>query len=296
MDKNNKVFKYITSKKGFAFVSQVATIILVLGLSILTDYIKVGGTMDFINEWWYWLVVSTNLILIVILMITVRNMRKNKQIAQNDNIINGLNVINNARRVVLNYGYSDRLQDYIEEVNKENKYQAYINKWTKKLNRVLIMPMPAKRKDKKIREIEEKLKLPKEQVLELSVRYKKITQTGLFANVDGKIAVSNRFDISSHETRDIAEMVGYKALIVYLFAGITGTFAISFFFNGLNALWGTLLKILSMFVGVNSAINQADNFVIYNIEQSLNNRLDIVLKFVSQNEDVKEKIANLQND
>ena len=141
------------------------------------------------------------------------------------------------------------------------------------------------------------LRTPKEEVLKMNIKFSKITQTGLFAGVDGKLAVSSKHDIKTHESKDVSQMVGSRALLVYILTAISGTMIVSFMFGGWSAIWGTLLKIFSLLFASNQAVRHADNFVDYNIEQALDNRLRIILGFVNANEKVKEKvIEKLQND
>ena len=138
--------------------------------------------------------------------------------------------------------------------------------------------------------------MPRDEVLKKNIRFKKITQTGLFANVDGKLAVSSRYDIDTHETKDIASMVSYKSIIYILLTAISGTLAVNFMFSGWSAIWGTLLKVISLLLALNSAMRQANNFVDYNIEQALDNRLRIILAFVNSNDEVKNKVLEKLKD
>ena len=134
------------------------------------------------------------------------------------------------------------------------------------------------------------LEVPKEEVLKHHIKYRKITKTGLFANIDGKIITDDEYDISAHEARDVAQMVGLKALMVFIFAGITGTMTVDFFWYGVSALWSTMIKLFALLMAYTSAINQAVNFVKYNVEQSLNKRVELLTNFVNKYPDLKAKL------
>lgn len=282
--------KYKFTKKNIVSISQIFTIILVFFLFILSDYVKFNGEMGFITEWAYWVLVCAELVLIIALMITVRSIHKNKEIELNENILNNLSFIERSRKVVLSEGYTKQLDEEIVEWNKENKYCAYKRKIEKKLNLVMALKLPAKKKDKLITKYEKLLEVPKEEVLKHHVKFKKITKTGLFANIDGKIITDDEFDISAHEGRDVAQMVGLKALMVFIFAGITGTMTVDFFWYGVSALWSTMIKLFALLMAYTSAINQAVNFVKYNIEQSLNKRVELLTNFVNKYPDLKAKL------
>ena len=289
MDTRELARKYVT-KKNLVSISQIFTIILVFFLFVLSDYVKFNGELGFITEWTYWVLVCTELVLIVALMITVRSIHKNKEIDINKNILDNLYFIDTARKVVLSEGYTKQLDEEIVLLNEENKYCAYRRKIEKRLNIIMALKMRAKRKDKLIAKYEKLLEVPKEEVLKHHVRYTKITKTGLFANIDGKIITSNEYDISSHEGRDVAQMVGLKAFMVFLFAGMTGTMTVDFFWYGISAIWGTMIKIFALFMAYTTAINQAVNFVKYNVEQSLNKRVELLTNFVNKYPDLKAKI------
>lgn len=290
MDTRELMKKYRFTKKNIVSLSQIATIALVFFLFILSDYVKFNGELGFITEWAYWVLVATELVLIVALMITVRSIHKNKAIELNTNILDNLAFIERTRKVVLSEGYSKQLDEEIVLWNEENKYCAYKRKIEKRLNFIMGLKMRAKKKDKLISKYEKLLEVPKEEVLKHHVKYKKITKTGMFANIDGKIISEDEFDISAHEGRDVAQMVGLKAFMVFLFAGITGTMTVDFFWYGISAIWGTMIKIFALFMAYTSAINQALNFVKYNVEQSLNKRVELLTNFVNKYPELKTKI------
>lgn len=280
----------VLSRKGVSLISQMAVIVLVFAIYILGDYLSFGGTMKFATSPEYWITTLTSITLVLIMMITTRNMRKDKRISENSDIANNMKTVHAVRKVVLINAYGDELQEYLDKVNEDYKYETYINNITSKINRLQYKPMKKEKKDKLLQQLEQQLKVPKDEVLKMNIRFKKITQTGLFANVNGKLAVYSKHDINPHETRDVLEMTSYKSIIYILLTAISGTMFVNFVFGGWGAIWGTMLKICAIFMATNSAIRQADNFVDYNIEQALDNRLRIILGFVNTNEEIKAKV------
>jgi len=292
--------KKVFSRKGISLISQVATICLIFGIYILGDYLAFQGSLDFATSAEYWITTGISITLVVVLMITIRNMHKDKRIEESKDIENNMKTVQAVRKVVLINAYDVELQAHLDKVNEDYKYETYINNITKKINRLNGFWghfIPKNKREKKLLKYEEQLRKPKDEVLKSHIRFKKITQIGLFANVDGKLAVYSKHDISTHEVKDIAEMVSYKSIIYILLTAISGTLAVSFMFNGISAIWGTLLKICSLLLASNSAMRQANNFVDYNIEQALDNRLRIILEFVNSKEEIKQKVLEkLQND
>ena len=292
----NGIRQKVLSKKGVSLISEIAAIILIFCIYILGDYLSYGGTMEFAKSPEYWITTITNVALVIMMMITIRNMRKDKRISESADIENNMRTVSAVRKVVLINAYGEKLQEHLDRVNEDYKYEIYLNKITKKINRLPYLLISRKKKDELLRQYEEQLKVPKEEVLKMNIKFKKITQTGLFANVYGKLAVTSKHDIDPHETKDVVEMASYKSILYVLLTAISGTMIVSFVFGGWSSIWGTLLKICSLLLATNSAMRQADNFVDYNIEQALDNRLSIILSFVNSNEDVKAKVLEKLNE
>lgn len=289
--------KKVFSRKGISLISQIAIIVLIFGIYILGDYLSFKGSLDFATSAEYWITTGISITLVVVLMITIRNMHKDKRIAESKDIENNMKTVQAVRKVVLINAYDVELQAHLDKVNDDKKYETYINNITKKINKLPLRIFLSKnKKDELLKKYEQLLRTPREEVLKKNIRFKKITQTGLFANVDGKLAVFSKFDIDTHETKDIASMVSYKSIIYILLTAISGTLAVNFMFSGWSAIWGTLLKIISLLLASNSAMRQANKFVDYNIEQALDNRLRIILSFVNSSEEIKQKVLEKLNE
>ncbi len=286
--------KFNFTRRGVATFSQVTTIILILFLYILADYINIGGTVFLWTDPFYWLFVSINLMLVIGLMITVRAMRKQERLDSSDFINDTLRFIDRARRLTIGNDYSTKLDEYLVKVNQQNKYETYLRKVIKKLNRLefwanlkLIRP---KKADLKRKKLELLLRMPKEEVIEQHIRFKEVTKTALLSGVDGKIISNNNYDISTHEKKDIAQMIGLKSLLVYIIAAIGGTFILQFIWGGWDALYGTGLKLLSLCLALWSSYLQADNFVDYNITEAMHKRIEIWSGFINKIPDLKDKM------
>ena len=240
---------------------------------------------------------AISITLVVVFMTTIRNMHKDKRVAESKDIENNMKTIQAVRKVVLINAYDEELQKHLDKVNNDKKYETYINNITKKINKLPLRIFLSKnKKEELLKKYEQLLRMPREEVLKKNIRFKKITRRGLFANVDGKLAVSSRYDIDTHEIKDIASMVSYKSIIYILLTAVSGTLAVNFMFSGWSAIWGTLLKIISLLLALNSAMRQANNFVDYNIEQALDNRLRIILAFVNSNDEIKNKVLEKLKD
>ena len=213
MEKNDWK-KKVLSRKGVSLITQISIIVLIFGIYILGDYLSFKGSMDFASSPEYWITTAISITLVVVFMTTIRNMHKDKRVAESKDIENNMKTIQAVRKVVLINAYDEELQKHLDKVNDDKKYETYINNITKKINKLPLRIFLSKnKKEELLKKYEQLLRMPRDEVLKKNIRFKKITQTGLFANVDGKLAVSSRYDIDTHETKDIASMVSYKSRI-----------------------------------------------------------------------------------
>lgn len=280
------------TKNGLMSTTRILTILIIFILYILADYIKARLTGGVITDAVYWIQTGINIVLVISTMITIRSMRKDKKLAENIEIIDSMNQIDTGFKVITINGYSTKLDEYITELNKQNKYETFINVIKKKL-----LKLGDKEKyDEKRKELNRLLALPKEEVIKMNIKYKRITVSKLFSSVDGKILNNNEYDLDTYEGQDIAKMVGLRALLIILFSAFTGSIIVDFMFGGLAVIYSTLLKIFSLLLAVNTAMNIADEFVNHNIKISVNRRLRHLAGFVNGTPELKELIEKYKKE
>lgn len=283
------------SQRTIKKFSQYASVVISFLAVILYDILRMGGTLEFVTDMKYWMLIILNLVLIVIIMVTLRSIHKANLIMQSKSIQTNLAFVDRSRRVIIGNAYSKQLRIYLEEVNAENKYQAYLRKINKKLYWIdKLWFIKESKRDELKKRYEPMLEVPKEEIVKQFIRYRKVTVTGLFADVDGKVITEDEYDISPHDMRDVAQMVGVKAVLVMLFAAFTGTMTIQFMWQGWDALLSIVFKLISIVLACNCAIKQAEDFVNYNINQALNNRVDILSNFINNDILLKNKMIQLK--
>ena len=123
MEKKSSEWKNkVLSKRGITLLSQILTIILIFCIYILGDYLAFKGSMSFVDSPEYWITTSISITLVVVLMITIRNMQKDKRVINSKEIDNDMKTIQAVRKVVLINAYDDVLQEHIDKVNED--YQS----------------------------------------------------------------------------------------------------------------------------------------------------------------------------
>ena len=283
-----KTPKVKITRNGVMSVTRIFTIIIVFVLYIFADYVKAQMTGGLITDKVYWIQTGINIVLVISIMITGRYMRRDIKINASEEIKDSMEQIDTGFKVITINGYSSKLDDYIVELNKQNKYETFINMIKRKLLRL----GDKEKYDAKRKELNRLLALPKEEVYKMNIKYKRITVSKLFSSVDGKILNDNEYDLDTYEKQDVAKMVGFRALLIILFSAFTGTIIVDFMYGGLSVLYSTFLKIFSLLLAVNSAMNIADEFVDHNIKISVNRRLRHLAGFVNQTPDLKTLIEN----
>lgn len=281
-----KTPKVKVTRKGIVSASRIFTIAIIFVLYILADYIKAQITGGIITDGMYWLSIGISIVLIVSMMITVRAMRKDKKIAENLEIGDSMAQIETGFKVITNNGFSSKLDDYIAELNKQNKFETFQNQIKKKLFKL----GDKEKYDAKRKELNKLLSLPKEEVVKMNIKYKRITVSKLFSSIDGKILNDNEYDLDTYERQDIAKMVGMRALLIILFTAFTGSIVADFMFGGIAVIYSTLLKVFSLMLSINTAMNIADDFVEHNIKISVNRRLRHLAGFVNSTPELKTLI------
>lgn len=278
-----KVPKINITQKGIVSFSRISTIVLIFVLYIVADYINSDFKLNFLTDRSYWISTLINLVLVVSIMIIVRAIRRDKKINGSKEITEAMAQIQTGFKVITVNGFSSELDEYLKELNANNKYETFISQVK---NRLIKLGDKEKHEEKR-KHLNELLKLSKEEVLKLNVKYKKITVSKLFSSVDGKIINDNEYDLDTYEKQDVVKMVCSKAMLVFLFTAFGGSLFMDFMFGGWSTLYGTMLKLFSLLLAVNTSMNIADDFVEHNIKTSVNRRLKHLAGFVNNNERLK---------
>lgn len=281
-----KMPKINITQKGVVSFSRITTIVLIFLLYIVADYINSDFKLNFLTDRSYWISTLINLVLVVAIMVIVRAIRRDKKINGSKEISEAMSQIQTGFKIITVNGFSSELDEYLKTLNENNKYETFISQVKNKLIRL----GDKEKYEEKRKHLNELLKLPKEEVLKLNVKYKKITVSKLFSSVDGKIVNDNEYDLDTYEKQDVFKMVCSKAMLVFLFTAFGGSLFMDFVFGGISTLYGTALKLFSLLLAVNTSMNIADDFVEHNIKTSVNRRLRHLAGFVNNNGRLKELI------
>lgn len=275
------------TKQGLVKASRIFMIVVVFVLYIMADFVKgIVNEGHLITDLSYWVTTIINIVLIACTMLVVRSMRKDKKIAESKDITDTMKVIQRGFNKITVKGLSTKLDNYLVELNKQNKYDTFIHRIRARLIKIGDKTQPKYEEERK--KLNEYLAMPKEEVIKMNIKYKKITVSKLFSSLDGKIVNDNEYDLDTYETQDIAKMVGLRTMLIVLFSAFSGLIVVDFFIGGWAVIYSTLIKLFSLFMAINTAMNVADDFVDHNIRISVQRRLKYLAEFVNSTPELQE--------
>lgn len=275
------------TKKGFMKFSRISTIIIIFVLYILADFIKeVENYGELITSFTYWATTIVNIVLIACIMLTVRSMRKDRKIEECEDITSTMKTIRKGFNKITIKGLSTDLDEFLVKLNERNKYETFLKQVRERL--IKIADKDKEKYEEERKKLNEYLNKPKEEIVKMNIKYKKITISKLFSSLDGKIANDNEYDLDTYETRDIAKMVGLRTLFIVLFSAFSGMIIVDFMFGGWAVVYSALIKLFSLLMAINTAMNVADDFVEHNIRISVQRRLKYLAEFVNSKPELKE--------
>lgn len=275
------------TKNGVLKISRLVTIVFTFALYIASDIVRIIMTGGLITDLKYWTVTLINIFLIITVMITVRQYQKDKDIEADADIQDYIGQINRGFKTITLKGFSKKLDDFLKKVNEENKYMTFL----KNIQHKLVLLSRKKDKPKVIKkrtELNKLLETPKEKVLKMNIKYKKVTVYQLFSTASAGLVNDNEADLSTHETQDVAKMVGIRAVMLILFSAFTGTIIVDIIISGWGIIYSVLIKIYVLICSVNVAMKTGDDFVQNNVKTSLQKKMRYLTKFVYETQELKD--------
>lgn len=279
------------TKKHIVTASRISTIVVIFALYIFAEFLRASITGGVITSWAYWSVTLVNMVLLISTMVTVRAIRKDKKISECVDITDTMKQIRIGFNRIIKNGFSSDLDEYLRKLNRKNKYDTFIRHVQNRLIKIGDKP----KKEKERQHLNELLKKTEDDVAEMAFKYKPITISKLFSSIDGRTINDNEYDLDTYESRDIAKMVGLRAMLIVLFSAFTGSIAVEVIFGGWAVIYSVLLKLFSLLLAINSAIGIADDFVEHNIRTSIQRRYKYLAGFINSDEKIKSVLTQKEN-
>lgn len=270
-------------KKKYISASRILSIVLTFFLYIVSDYVVAKFTIGVNTGLEHWTTSIINLALIISIMLTVRSMRKDNRCSTDETIVGLNNELQRGFKKITINGFSSRLDEYLVGVNKLNKCETYKNKVRARLIKIAGKDKYAEERKR----LEHELTLTAEEIWNKNFKYNAITVSKLFSAINGKILNDNEFDLDTYEGRDIAKMVGIKALFCIFLTGFAGSALFDLFYGGIAVIYSTVIKLFSLLTAINTAKDDADQFADCNIKTALQRRYRVLAGFVNETPELK---------
>lgn len=282
-------------------------IFLITAVYSLFDIVNLKFDISLITTPTYWAILALNTTLVVLFMLSVRQVRKDNRLNKPDIVQeNGKWVkkanqfqiymanLSNGYNKITKYGLSDKLDAYLLELNKDKKFKLFQQYYTYKLSAVKEKLKPGDRenpRNKRIKklvqleiEYKRKLEYKREDVWKLPFKYRKVTISKLFSSINGKTIDDDETNIDTEEGKDIAHLIVNKILWVVIFGAFTGTLIPTFLSGfGVMMIVTIVLKLITLLMAANMSMADADDFVDINIKISLQRRIRILADFNNKN-------------
>ena len=143
------------------------------------------------------------------------------------------------------------LETFIEQLNRRNKYLAYVEAIKRKLNRTRAKNV------KKIAKLEKQLLLTPDEVWNgvKRVKYYKVTFNQLVAGETDVATKDDEYDLLVHKGRYTAKKLGIKAVTIIAFSAVALDFAFHFQGFSKDMILTLVFKLVSMLIAVYSGVS-----------------------------------------
>lgn len=186
-----------------------------------------------------------------LLMLSVSNITEESRKKRDKDFIDRVTALDGHYKTMMERHETVELETFIENINRANKYKAFIEATKRKLNRT-------RRKDEKRIEAREKrlLMTPQEVWDDVRrVRYHKVTFNQLVAGETDVATKDDEYDLQVNKGKYTLKKLGVKAITIIACSAVVVDFA--FHFNGFtkDMIMPLIFKIVSMLIAVYSGVS-----------------------------------------
>lgn len=291
MEKQETMNKLLAVKSKFNYrqLFMIGVLIFITAMDILLDYVTAGFNAAIFKDASYWILLGVTCLSVVFVTLTVRDYYREKEIRENQELVDTQKKIDNAHAELINHNLTTSFEKYVNDMNADRKLKAY----TDYLQYTIL-----KTKKKKKREyLQERLEKAEEEIkfmptrgnyIKISaakyVKYPRVRIATIFSRVDHIKGDDN--DIETHEGKFVGDLLLKKIAMLIAFSI---AFSTLFFANGTFSVAILVNTFMKLFRTANSIILGATDgqaFVRGTLLSKMKLRLDFIQKFL---EDEKSK-------
>ena len=245
-DEKRKVYSGIKITLNSFISLGVALVVMLIGIFVIDKY---NATLRNSLEYWMQKVfmgVSTFL-----LMLSMSNITEESRKKHDKDFIDRVHALDEQYVELMSKNRTVELETFIEQINKRNKYNAYVTAIKQKLNHTRA------KHQKRIRKLERMLLLSPQEVWDspIRVKYHKVTFNQLVAGESDVASKDDEYDLLVHKGRYTARKLGFKALSIIAFSAIAFDFAFSFQGFTKEMILPLVFKLVSLLIAVYSGVS-----------------------------------------
>lgn len=186
-----------------------------------------------------------------LLMFSMSNITEESRKKRDKDFVERVNALDVHYKTLMENHETVELETFIEQINRANKYKAFIERIKRKLNRT-----PPKKIDK-IAKLEKQLLMTPQDVWDdvRKVKYHKVTFNQLVSSETDVSVNDDEYDLQVNKGKYTLKKLGVKALTIVALSAVVIDF--SFHFAGFtkDMIMPLVFKVVSMFIAVYSGVS-----------------------------------------
>lgn len=224
-------------------ISLVITLVL-----ILSSFFLFGGVALKLADKTFWIQKLIMALATFCLMIAISNIAEELAAKKDKSLTERLTALDTHYQTLMQNYETDKIEIFLSNINKANKYQAYISRLKRKLKH-------ARRADT-IAKINEKLTVSAEELWSSAerVKYYKITYNQLISGAFDVSVNDSEYDLNVHKARYGLQKFGWKMAMVIAVGGVVGDLLYSYIDFTRDMIIPLIFKIFTILMAVYSGV------------------------------------------
>ena len=245
-DEKRKVYSGIKITLNSFISLGVALVVMLIGIFVIDKY-----NATFRNSLEYWAQKVFMGVSTFLLMLSMSNITEESRKKHDKDFIDRVHALDEQYVELMSKNRTVELETFIEQINKRNKYNAYVTVIKRKLNHTRV------KHQKRIRKLERMLLLSPQEVWDspIRVKYHKVTFNQLVAGESDVASKDDEYDLLVHKGRYTARKLGFKALSIIAFSAVAFDFAFSFQGFTKEMIVPLVFKLVSLLIAVYSGVS-----------------------------------------
>lgn len=229
------------------FINFVISLVIMLAL-VLSSFFLFGGLAVKLADKSFWTQKIIMSIATFCLMISISNIAEELAARKDMSLTERLAALDEHYQKLMQNYETDKLEVFITNVNKANKYQAYIGRIKRKLKHA--------RRPETIKRLNEKLTISPDELWSSAekVRYYKITYNQLISGAFDVSVSDSEFDLCVHKARYGMQKFGWKMISIVCVGGIVGDLLYSYIDFTRDMIIPLIFKIVTILMAVYSGV------------------------------------------